>query len=95
MTLYQKTFQEFQNKYLGCATMAIIGQSCLGSVAVMYIMQNGTSLFQMVQLALVVVSCMGVNGAILSQQSPKLVFNLILNSVIVSFCMIVVNTAFL
>lgn len=95
MTLYQKTFQEFENKYLGFATMAIISQSCLGSVAVMYIMINGTSFFQMVQLALVVVSCMTVNGAILSQQPPKLVFNLILNSAIVSLCAIVLNTAFL
>ncbi|RTY93984.1 hypothetical protein [Flavobacterium sp. GT3R68] len=95
MTLYQKTFQEFENKYLGCATMAIIGQSCLGSVAVMYILINGTSFFQMVQLAFVVVSCMGVNGAILSQQSPKLVFNLVLNSAMVSFLMIIINTIFL
>lgn len=92
MTLYQKTFEDFKKGYLGFATLAIIGQSCLGSAAAMYVLKNGTSLFQMLQLALVVLVCMFVNGAILSQQKPKLVFNLILTSVIVSIVEILLNT---
>ncbi|HSD14949.1 MAG TPA: hypothetical protein VLB74_09900 [Flavobacterium sp.] len=92
MTLYQKTFQEFQKEYYAYATLAIIGQSCLGGAAAMYILQNGTSFSQMIQLALVVLVCSFVNGAILAQQKHKLVFNLILSSVITSAIMIILNT---
>ena len=92
MTRYQKTLEDFKKGYLGFATLAIIGQSCLGSAAAMYVLENGTSLFQMIQLALVVLACMFVNGAVLSQQKPKLVFNLILTSVVNSIVMILLNT---
>ncbi|TGD58438.1 hypothetical protein [Flavobacterium humi] len=95
MTLYQKTFEDFKKGYLGFATLAIIGQSCLGSAAAMYVLKNGTSLFQMIQLTLVVLACMFVNGAILSQQKPKLVFNLILASVVTSLLEIFLNTIIL
>ena len=95
MTLYQKTLQDFKAGYMGFATLAIIGQSCFGSIAVMYILQNGTSLGQMLQLAAVVIVCMILNGSILSQQKPKLVFDLLLTSILVSFCMIVLNTIFI
>ncbi len=91
MTLYQKTLEDFQKGYLGFATLAIIGQSCLGGAAAMYILQKGTSFFQMFQLALVVIACSFVNGAILSQQKPKLVFNLIWTSVFISCFAIILN----
>lgn len=92
MTLYQKTFQDFEKGYLGFTTLAIIGQSCLGGAAAMYILQNGVSLFQMIQLTLVVLACSFVNGAILSQQKHKLVFDLIIASVSISVLMILLNT---
>jgi len=91
MTLYQKTFQEFEEGYLGFTTLAIIGQSCLGGAAAMYILQNGVSLFQMIQLALVVLACSFANGAILAQQKHKLVFDLIGISVVISVLMITLN----
>lgn len=92
MTLYQKTLQDFTRGYMGFATLAIIGQSCLGSAAAMYVLMNGTSRLQMTQLTFVVVTCMLVNGAILAQQKPKLVFNLIITSVFTSIVMIILNT---
>ncbi|MCL9806050.1 hypothetical protein NAT51_10975 [Flavobacterium amniphilum] len=95
MTLYQKALGDFRKGYMGFATLAIIGQSCFGSVAVMYILQNGTSFGQMIQLAAVVIACMILNGSILSQQKPKLVFDLLLVSILVSFVMIVLNTIFI
>lgn len=91
MTLYQKTFQDFQKGYIGFTTLAIIGQSCLGGAAAMYILENGISFFQMIQLTLVVLACSFVNGAILSQQKPKLVFNLIIASVVISVASIILN----
>lgn len=95
MTLYQKTLEDFKKGYLGFATLAIIGQSCLGGAAAMYVLKNGTSLLQMLQLALVVVACSFVNGAILAQQKPKLVFNLIISSVVISIVLIALNTLIL
>ncbi|GAA4759841.1 MULTISPECIES: hypothetical protein [Flavobacterium] len=95
MTLYQKTFQDFERGYLGFTTLAIIGQSCLGGAAAMYILQNGVSLFQMIQLTMVVLACSFVNGAILSQQKHKLVFDLIIISVVVSVLTILLNTTIL
>lgn len=95
MSLYQKTLEDFQRGYLGFTTLAIIGQSCLGGAAAMYILQNGTSFFQMTQLAIVVLASSIVNGSILAQQKPKLVFNLIIASVVLSVLMIVLNTLIL
>lgn len=95
MSLYQKTLEDFQRGYLGFATLSIIGQSCLGGAAAMYILQNGTSFFQMMQLAIVVLASSIVNGAILAQQKPKLVFNLIIASVALSALMIILNTLIL
>ena len=92
MTLYQKTFQNFQKEYYAYATLAIIGQSCLGGAAAMYILQNGTSFLQMIQLALVVLICSFVNGAILAQQKHKMIFDLIVISAITSIVMIILNT---
>lgn len=95
MTLYQKTFQNFEEGYLGFVTLAIIGQSCLGGAAAMYILENGVSFVQMFQLALVVLVCSCVNGAILSQQKHKLVFNLIIASVLLSVFAILINRTIL
>ena len=95
MSLYQKTLEDFQKGYLGFATLSIIGQSCLGGAAAMYILQNGTSFFQMTQLAIVVLASSIVIGSILAQQKPKLVFNLIITSVALSALMIILNTLIL
>jgi hypothetical protein len=92
MTLYNKTFADFQKSYLGIVPMTIIGQSCLGSAAAMYVLKNGTSLLQVFELALVVIISMSVNAAIISQLKPKTVFNLLIASVILNTFMIVTNT---
>ena len=92
MSLYTDLLEGFKEKYLGLAAIAIIGQSCLGSAAAMYILKNGTSLGQMIQLAVVVIICMAVNGAVLSQQKVKMVFDLILTSAVLSTFLIVLNT---
>lgn len=91
MTLYQKTLEDFQKGYIGFSTLVVIGQSCLGGAAAMYILKNGVSFFQMFQLGLVVLACSFVNGAILSQQKPKLVFNLTIASVLLSIATIILN----
>lgn len=91
MTLYNTTFENFNKSYIGSATMAIIGQSCLGAAAAMYILTNGTSFTQMTQLAIIVFTNMIANTSILAQMSHKTVFNLMLSSVFLSVLFIIIN----
>ena len=91
MTLYQKTLGDFQQSYVGFAALIIIAQSCFGAAAAMYILENGISLPQMIQLAAIVFTCMTVNVAILAQLTPKTVFNLTIFSVLLSVILIAVN----
>ena len=68
---------------MGYAAIAIIGQSCIGSVAAMLIlMGNAPKMALLAQLFLVTILCMGFNGAVLAQQKPRIVFNLLLVSVV-------------
>ncbi len=91
MTLYQKSLLDFQQSYVGFAALVIIGQSCLGGAAAMYILENGTNLFQMIQLGFVVITCTLVNVGILAQLTPKTVFNMTIFSVALSMLMIALN----
>ena len=95
MTLYQSTFDTFNRNYMGSAAMAVIGQSCLGGAAAMYILSNGTSIFQMVQLAIIVLACIFVNTSILAQMKHKVVFNLLILSSVLSVFFILLNTIIL
>ena len=91
MTIYNTAFKNFDKNYIGGATMAILGQSCLGAVAAMYILSNGTSLVQMVQLGAIVFASMFANCSILAQMSHKTVFNMNILSVVLSIIFIIVN----
>jgi DNA-binding transcriptional regulator of glucitol operon len=74
MKFYNETFENFSNNYIGCATMAVIGQSCLGAVAAMCVLSNGTSMVQMVQLSIIVFANMFANTSILAQMTLRLPF---------------------
>lgn len=76
---------------MGSAAMAVIGQSCLGGAAAMYVLANGTSILQMTQLAIVVLACIFVNTSILAQMKHKIVFNLLILSAFLSVSLIVLN----
>ena len=91
MTLYNKTLTDFNNNFIGFATLIVIGQSCLGSAAAMNILRNGTSLVQMFQLGIIVLICMLVNTSILAQMKHKVIFDLTILSVILSISLIFIN----
>ena len=91
MKIYQSYLKEYEKGIIGYSPIAIIGQSCLGSVAAMFILMNGNSVTQMIQLFVVTILCMFYNGAILSQQKPKVSFNLLILSVISSAVFVVFN----
>lgn len=91
MSVYSKYLDNFENGFLGYCTLGVLGQSCLGSIAAMCVLQNGTSLANMFQLFLVVISCMAFNGAVLAQLKPKVVFNVLIWSVLLSIVISVMN----
>lgn len=92
MELYLKSFNEFKNGERGYGTIFIIIQSCLGSIAAMYILMNGTSIFQMVQLFFVTIVCMVFNVSILAQLKSKIIFDIFFISIILSLLVLVLNT---
>ncbi|TPN87212.1 hypothetical protein [Aquimarina algicola] len=91
MKIYQRSLEEYKKGIIGYSPIAIIGQSCLGSAAAMYILANGNSILQMIQLFIVTILCMFYNGAILSQQKPKLSFDLLIASIVVSIIVVAIN----
>jgi hypothetical protein len=92
MTLYIRYYEEFQDKYMMYIPLTIILQSCIGSIAAMYILMTGLdSVSSMVQLFLCVVLCMFYNAAILAQLKGKVVFNMLILSLLFNVLFIIIN----
>lgn len=93
MELYKNLVKEYTSGMFGYATIGIIGQSCIGSAAVMLIFMNNDIPrgLQMIELFLVTIFCMGFNGAVLAQQKGKIQFNLLVISVLTSILFIITN----
>lgn len=90
---YKNLLKEYESGLFGYATIGIIGQSCVGSIAVMYILMNDylPRPLQMFELFLVTIFCMGFNAAVLSQQTGKTQFNVLIISVLASVILIAIN----
>lgn len=91
MSYYQKNFEGYRRGFMGFNALAVMVQSCIGGIAAMVVLQNGSSPVQMIQLFFVVILSSGFNGAVLSQQKPKLVFDLLLLSVVGNSLIAIVN----
>ena len=91
MHLYKNLLSEYKKELMGYSTLAIIGQSCIGSTAVMFLLMNGISTNQSFQLFLVTIFCLFYNGAVLSQQNAKVSFNLLISSITISLLVIARN----
>lgn len=91
--VYKILLTEYISGLFGYATIAIIGQSCIGSIAAMLILMNNdlSRNFQIIELFLVVILCMGFNGAVLAQQKGKIQFNILILSVLMSILCIIIN----
>lgn len=95
MTFYTKYLADFKEGYLGYIPLSIIFQSCLGSIAAMYIISNSTiESFPFIQLGLCVIASMIYNAAVLIQLNYKLVFNLFLSSIITNAILIGLSFVF-
>ncbi len=92
MKMYQSYLKEYSEGIMGYQALAIIGQSCLGSVAAMLILSNGVSFGQMFQLFIITALCLSYNGSIFSQQKPKVSFNILIISVVASILLSILNS---
>jgi len=81
------------NRYM-YLLLTIILQSCLGSVAAMLILMNGTNLITGIELTLCVITCMFYNAALLAQLESKYAFWLLVISLIVNSLLVIVNLVF-
>lgn len=82
MSYYQKNLEAYRRGAMGFNALAVMVQSCIGGIAAMTVLQNGSSPAQMIQLFFVVIFSSAFNGAVLSQQKPKLLFDLLILSVV-------------
>lgn len=91
-SLHKHLFLEFKRGQIGYSTIAVIGQSCLGSAAVMMLLMGEINmLLKMILVFLVTIFCMAFNGAVLAQLKPLTIFNLLILSVVFSLIVIFVN----
>lgn len=95
MAAYQVYFENYKRGFMGNNTLSILGLSCLGGIAAMLVLMNGNSVFQMVQLFLVVVACSGFNGTVLAQLKPSVIFKYLIVSVITCALIIIANLVIL
>ncbi len=94
LRLYNHLLAEFKRGETGYATIAIIGQSCIGSVAAMMLLMNHMHpLAKMTMLFLVTILCMAYNGAVLARLKSKVTFNILILSVLFSIIVIIANLA--
>lgn len=93
MSTYSKYLDRFEHGLFANVSIGVLVQSCVGGIAAMAVLMNGTSLFQMIQLFLVVALCIGFNGAVLSQQKPKTMYNLLIASIALNTLIALVNFA--
>ena len=93
-SIYNNLLAEFKRGEIGYSTIAILGQSCLGSIAVILLLMNDMpTVIKMVQLFLVTVFCMAFNGAVLAQLKSKITFDLLIAAISVSGFIIIMNLA--
>lgn len=93
MTLYNKYYSQFEYGFFAGSTLGVLASSCVGGIAAMAVLENGTSPVQLLQLFLVVAFSMIFNGSVLSQQTPKTVFNCLLLSLSMNTLLAIINFA--
>lgn len=92
MKLYNMLLTEFKREQTGYASIAIIPQSCIGSVAAMMLLMNDMlTITTIMILFLVTIFCMAYNSAVLAQLKSKTTFNLLLLSLVFNCSVIVMN----
>ncbi|MEO8773299.1 MAG: hypothetical protein ABI263_10160 [Gelidibacter sp.] len=91
MTLYTKGLEDFKEHLTLYVPLSIIFQSCLGSVAAMFILKNSFHSFRFIDLILVVSFAMAYNGSLYAQLKPKVIYNLLIATILVHTTFLIIN----
>ncbi len=91
-SLYQQAIKDFNENYILYIPLTIILQSCIGSIAAMYILMNSPNeAFKFFELTLCVVLAMGYNAVIFAQLKTKIIFPILLASITINILLIIIN----
>jgi len=93
MTVYQKGLNDFKHHYTLYVPLSIILQSCIGSIAAMYILMNSSESFRFFELTLCVTFAMAYNGFIYAQIKTEWIYNLLIATLLVHILLLVINVA--
>ncbi len=92
MSYYNFLLSDFKKRFIIYIPLTIILQSCIGSIAAMYILMSSTSdYFPFFQLTLCVILSMLYNASVLAQLHYKWVFNLLLLSLFTNIVLCIIN----
>ena len=83
--------KEFINDYYMYIPLTIILNSCIGSIAAMTVLAQGTSLVSGVELTVCVSLCMGYNAAQLAGSNKKIAFWLLAISLLANLLLILIT----
>lgn len=91
-TLSIKTLQdEFERDYYMYIPLTIILNSCIGSIAAMTVLAQGTSLISGIELTICVALCMVYNAALLAGINIKFTFRLLVVSLVANLLLILIT----
>lgn len=83
--------REFVFDYYMYVPLTIVLNSCIGSIAAMTILMQGTSLITGIELTICVSLCMGYNAALLAGVDRKFAFKFLLVTLLVNLLLILVT----
>ena len=91
-SIYNKVLAEYQRGEIGYSAIGILAQSCISSIAVLFVLMNDLPRnLKMILLFMVTIFAMAFNGAVLARQKPKITLNLLIISVVFSCGVIIAN----
>lgn len=82
---------EFEHDYYMYIPLSIILNSCIGSIAAMTVLAQGTGFITGVELTLCVSLCMGYNAALLAGSNRKFAFWLLVSSLAANVLLILIT----
>ncbi|HLV15291.1 MAG TPA: hypothetical protein VKY41_08935 [Xanthomarina sp.] len=92
MNILNQYRHDFKKNYILYIPLTIILQSCLGSIAAMFILKNSiTGTFHFFELTLCVVFAMGYNAVVYAQLKNNIIFNFLVATLLVEIALIIIN----
>lgn len=88
MTTLSHLKSDFVRNINGYSSLGIVLSTCLGGIAILYILSIGNGLLPMALVLLTVAVCSAHNAAILTVQKPVVIYRLLVLSTIVNLLLI-------